>query len=89
MRDELTRYGLKLLKKVRDIQHEAERKFVWPGRNGAVLAKETEDSKPEEIRSQKDVDRLERTSSKRLLDSPPSNTTSPQNNQPKPKNRRQ
>lgn len=89
LRDELTQYGLRLLKKVRDIQQDADIKFVWPGRNGAVLAKQTENSKTEVIRNQKDVERLERASSKRLLNSSSCNTTSPPENGPKAKNRRQ
>lgn len=89
LRDELTQYGLRLLKKVRDIQHDADIKFVWPGRNGAVLAKQTENSKTEVIRNQKDVERLERTSSKRLLNSSMSNATTSPESGPNAKNRRQ
>lgn len=89
LRDELTQYGLRLLKKVRDIQLDADIKFVWPGRNGAVLAKRTENSKTEVIRNLKDVDRLERTSSKRLLNLSSGNATSPLESGPNPKNRRQ
>lgn len=89
LRDELTQYGLRLLKKVRDIQLDADIKFVWPGRNGAVLAKRTENSKTEVIRNLKDVDRLERTSSKRLLNVSSGNATSPLESGPNPKNRRQ
>lgn len=37
MRDELTSYGMELLKEVREIQDLTDIKFVWPGRNGAIL----------------------------------------------------
>lgn len=69
LRDELTPYGMELLKEVREFKDLTDIKFVWPGRNGAILIKKTEGSKVDVIRSRKDIERLGKLSSKRLLNS--------------------
>lgn len=69
LRDELTPYGMKLFKRVREIQDEINLKFVWTGRNGAILAKKSENSKTEVIRSDIDVDALRKSGRKRQLNS--------------------
>lgn len=68
VRDELTPHGMKLLKRVREIQDELNLKFVWAGRNGAILAKTSENSKTEVIRSTIDVEALRKSGRKRQLD---------------------
>lgn len=68
LRDELTPRGMELYKQVRDLQDSLNFKFVWPGRNGVVLAKRNEHSKIELIRSQSDILGLQRTGTKRNLD---------------------
>lgn len=68
LRDELTSFGMKLLKDSRALQDQANVKFVWPGRNGVILAKANEGSKIETIRNAQDLRKLRRTHSKRQLD---------------------
>lgn len=68
MRDELTSFGMKLLKETRAVQEQTNVKFVWPGRNGVILAKVHEGSKPEMIRNMQDVRKLHQAQSKRQLD---------------------
>lgn len=68
LRDEMTSFGMDLYKQVKEIQGHLNFTFVWPGRNGVVLAKKTEHSKPEVIRSRSDIQRLHRTGTKRNLD---------------------
>lgn len=66
LRDELTNYGVKLLKEARDIQVEAGFKFVWSGRNGAILMKKNESAKVEIVRCEMDLDRIRKANQKRL-----------------------
>lgn len=75
IRDELTPFGLKLLKHVRTVQEEADLKFVWPGRDGVILAKATNDAKVTTIRSTQDVLKLQRSHPKRPMDSSILNST--------------
>lgn len=76
IRDELTSFGLKLLNQVRTVQEEAELKFVWPGRDGVILAKATNDAKVTSIRSTQDVLKLQRAHPKRQRDTSMLNSTS-------------
>lgn len=66
LRDELTSYGIKLLKNARDIQDMSGFKYVWPGRNGAILMKKNESAKVEVIRSDMDLERIKKENQKRL-----------------------
>lgn len=68
LRDEMTSFGMDLYKQVREIQGHLNYKFVWPGRNGVVLAKKAENSKTEIIRSRTDIQGLHRSGTKRNLD---------------------
>lgn len=69
LRDELTSHGMSLLKEAKEVLLQADWKFIWPGRNGAILAKKTENSKIELIRCLADLKLLENANKKRLLDS--------------------
>lgn len=75
LRDELTPRGMELYKQVREIQDCLNYKFVWPGRNGVILAKKSENSKTEFIRSRSDVAGLQRTGAKRNLDTSTTNSS--------------
>lgn len=68
LRDEMTSYGMEMLRNVRDMQGQLKAKFVWPGRNGVILVKRTETSKVEYIRNRQDIKNLGSTSSKRDRD---------------------
>lgn len=72
LRDELTAYGINLLKEVREVQKQVDLKYVWPGRHGAVLVKRGDNSKVEIIRRLSDVEMLQRRNLKRQQ------TTSPE-----------
>lgn len=86
IRDELTSFGLKLLKHVRTVQEEADLKFVWPGRDGVILAKATDSAKVTTIRSTQDVLKLQRSHPKRQMDVSMINSTSlSQEGEPDPK----
>lgn len=69
LRDELTPYGMRLFKRIREIKDEINLKFVWTGRNGAILAKKSESSRTEVIRSDIDVEALRKSGRKRQLNS--------------------
>lgn len=75
LRDELTPRGMELYKQVREIQDALNFKFVWPGRNGVVLAKKNEKSKIEFIRSRSDILGLQRSGAKRNLDTSATNSS--------------
>lgn len=66
LRDELTPYGMRLLTETREQKELSEWKFIWPGRNGAVLAKRCENSKIEVVRNHADLEKLGRSGMKRL-----------------------
>lgn len=85
LRDELTPYGMRLLKKVREIQDLVELKFVWPGRNGVILTNKNENSKIEAIRCHTDAEQLERMNLTRQLSSSSPNTSA--DLEPNPKRR--
>ncbi|XP_055591278.1 uncharacterized protein LOC129743318 [Uranotaenia lowii] len=68
LRDDLTSYGINLLKTAREKQAEADFKYIWPGRNGVILAKKTDGAKIEVVRCQNDLSKLDRPSNKRQLD---------------------
>lgn len=65
LRDELTSFGMKLLNGAREFQGLTDFKFVWPGRNGAILMKKTENSKIEVVRSHLDLERVRNSYLKR------------------------
>lgn len=68
LRDEMTPRGMELYRQVRELQESLNYKYVWPGRNGVILAKRTDTSKPEFIRSQYELQGLQRIGAKRNLD---------------------
>lgn len=55
IRDELTPFSLELLQEVREWQKKLNLKYVWAGRDGVILIKRKEDSKPELIRNRNDL----------------------------------
>ncbi|XP_062533420.1 uncharacterized protein LOC134202453 [Armigeres subalbatus] len=73
LRDELTPRSMELYKQVREIQDSLNFKYVWPGRNGIILAKKTEKSKTEFIRTRHELLGLQRSGAKRNLDTSSSN----------------
>lgn len=85
LRDEMTSFGMDLYKQVREIQGHLNYKFIWPGRNGVVLAKKAEHSKTEIIRSRADLQGLHRTGTKRNLDISGSRSQSSPGSEPAPK----
>lgn len=89
LRDELTTFGMKLLKQARVVQDQTALKFVWPGRDGVILARATADSKVEKIRSIKDLQQLKKQHSKRSLDESLLNSTMSSNSAPAPKHQKQ
>lgn len=90
IRDELTSFGIKLLKQARVVQEVADLKFVWPGRDGVILARATDNSKVEKIRNVKDLQKLQRQHSKRSLDGSILNSTMLSlNGAPAPKQQKQ
>lgn len=76
IRDEMTQHGLSLLRETKDIQESLGLQFVWPGRNGAILVKKSQDSKVVIIRSSKDIQDLCRNQKKRALNSSGLNSSS-------------
>lgn len=66
LRDELTSYGMRLLSETREQKELLEWKFIWPGRNGTVLAKRCENSKIEVVRNHFDLEKLSKSGMKRL-----------------------
>lgn len=82
IRDELTQHGLTLLRETRDVQEQLDLKYVWPGRDGVILVKKTQDSKIEKIRNRGDICKLGRTN-KRNLNSSMNNTSSSMESSPK------
>lgn len=65
LRDEMTSYGLAMLREVRAMQEQLKAKYVWPGRDGVILMKRTDTSKVEYIRNRMDIRALECSTSKR------------------------
>lgn len=63
IRDELTSYSLKLLHEIRSFQKDMNLKYVWAGRDGAVLVKKDETSKPIIIKNRNDINKLVQGSS--------------------------
>lgn len=55
IRDELTPLSLELLQEMRALQKKLNLKYVWAGREGVILVKKHEDSKPEVIRNRNDL----------------------------------
>lgn len=68
VRDEMTSFGMNLLKEARSVKDKVDLKHVWAGRNGVVLVKRTDNSKVEKIRNLLDIQELQRTHTKRKLD---------------------
>lgn len=61
IRDEMTSFGMKLLKEVKTLQEYADIQYVWPGRDGVILTKKSSDSKVEKVRSLLDVRKLQQS----------------------------
>lgn len=76
IRDEMTQHGLSLLRETKDVQESLDLQFVWPGRNGAILVKKSQNSKVEIIRSRKDIQDLCRNQKKRAHNSSGLNSSS-------------
>ncbi|EDS39354.1 conserved hypothetical protein [Culex quinquefasciatus] len=90
LRDELTSFGMTLLKQARVVQEAADLKFVWPGRDGVILVRATDNSKVEKIRNAKDLQKLQHQHPKRLLDGSLLNSTMLSlNGAPAPKQQKQ
>lgn len=58
IRDELTPLALNLLNKIRELQSKYKIRYVWPGRNGAILVKEDYESIPILIKTKNDFNLL-------------------------------
>lgn len=71
------------------VQDQTALKFVWPGRDGVILARATADSKVEKIRNIKDLQQLKKQHSKRSLDESLLNSTMSSNSAPAPKHQKQ
>ncbi|XP_039433943.1 uncharacterized protein LOC120416293 [Culex pipiens pallens] len=90
LRDELTSFGMTLLKQARVVQEAADLKFVWPGRDGVILVRATDNSKVEKIRNAKDLEKLQHQHPKRPLDGSLLNSTMLSlNGAPAPKQQKQ
>lgn len=57
LRDELTPLSLELLKELRGSQEQLNIKYVWAGREGVILAKKDENSKPVLVKNRGDLSR--------------------------------
>lgn len=68
LRDELTTYGVNMLREVRELQESLDIKFVWPGRDGVILIRRTENAKIERVRDKNDIRKLYQRRPKRNLD---------------------
>lgn len=55
IRDELTTLALELLKSLKDLQIKHKIKYVWPGRRGAILVKENDQSRITVIKTKNDL----------------------------------
>ena len=55
IRDEMTPHGMALLRQVRDVQEELKLQFVWPGRDGVVLARKCQGAKIQKVRKRSDI----------------------------------
>lgn len=55
IRDELTPLSLDLLHEMRDVQRKLNLKYVWPGRDGFILVKKDEQSKPIVVKNRNDI----------------------------------
>lgn len=58
IRDELSPLSMRLLQELRSLQERLGLRFVWPGRNGAIMIRKTEHSKAIPIHSREDIQRL-------------------------------
>lgn len=58
LRDELTTFGMKLLKEVKAVKDQAALEFVWPGRHGVILTKAHEGSKVESVKNMQDLQKI-------------------------------
>lgn len=58
IRDELTPLSSELLRELRESQEVLKIKYVWPGRNGAILVKKGEGDRPDVIRSRDDLSKF-------------------------------
>lgn len=58
IREELTAFSQNLLKEMRESQNMLNIKYVWPGRNGAILVKKDDDAKVEKISNRDDLIRI-------------------------------
>lgn len=58
IRDELTPMSMNLLRELRELQPKYKIKYVWPGREGAIFAKNDDNSKPLLIKTRNDLSQL-------------------------------
>lgn len=59
IRDELSPLSMRLLHELRSLQDKLELRFVWPGRNGAIMIRKNEHSKAIPIQSRQDILKLQ------------------------------
>ena len=64
IRDELSPLSMRLLQELRSLQDKLGLRFVWPGRNGAIMIRKNENSKAIPIHSRKDIQKLVSSGSK-------------------------
>lgn len=72
IRDELTPLSLELLQEMRELQKKLNLKYVWAGRDGIILVKQDEQSKPEIIRNRNDLNYFVARSSSHFSPASPS-----------------
>lgn len=58
IRDDLSPLSLRLLQEIRGLQADLDLRYVWPGRNGAIMVRKTEKSKAIQIQSRHDLQKL-------------------------------
>lgn len=64
IRDELTPLSRRLLQELKGLQAALDLRYVWPGRNGAIMVRKTEKSKAIPILSRHDIQKLLQTPKK-------------------------
>lgn len=62
IRDELSPLSLRLFHELKTLQTTLKLRFVWPGKNGAIMVKQDEKSRAVAVYSRQDVERLVRSS---------------------------
>lgn len=68
IRDEMTTFGRDLLREAKKLQEPYDIKYVWLGRNGAVLMKRSDGAKIHRVESKQELESIMQTIFKRSLD---------------------